>query len=819
MAALAHRTDSKFPDQVVATNPGSRRTANAHAIRSQHTLGDRAPRQNLSAFAAILSASFYHRPAVQKRLGHHVQKEAPLRQFTDTDAQKLLFGTNELPGIVSIEPMAGNQVQLYQRQPDGSTLLQTMDAAPWIVATPGFQIPGNRKVDRTSLAGDLPLSEWITFGNRNDARDAVQQFANDDYRVYSIRSPITQFLVQSGITCFKDMAFENLRRMQLDIETLGLDPEQPEAEVIMVAIRQGEFEDVLVQETTEAELITRLGETVQRLDPDVIEGHNIFLFDLPYLIERARRNNVPLALGRDGSPPNTAQFRSNFRVGPVSLPYTSIHIRGRHIVDTYQQIQRWDVQGKLSSYGLKSIMRELELERDDRVHVEGQEIANMWRSGERSRDQLAQYALDDVRDVDRLSGITLPREFYQTQIVPMALQTATTAGMGTKIDLLMTRAYLLAGHSLPMPHPSRPFAGAHMELIKTGVFGPIVKADVESLYPSIMLEQGITSRNDVLGAMPLLLRDLTQRRIDAKRRAAASSGMDHALWDGFQGTFKVLINSFFGYLGFGRGRFNDFDAAERVTLEGQRIIQMVVADLRETGADPIEVDTDGVYFSPPSHVTTLEQEESYIADITKRLPGRIRLAHDGRYERMISFKLKNYALLDYDGTLTMKGSALRSRRMEPMLRTFLRETALDFMHNQSNEARARYFQIADALQTKALPVEAFSQWSMLRQSTVGNQPRLNRLLENTQGRWRYGERVSLYEREDGELGFSEDYAQDENTTILLRHLRDAATRFESLFEDEQAFDAFFPLITPKTSLDVAREKKPTRQLGLFGGIE
>ena len=80
----------------------------------------------------------------------------------------------------------------------------------------------------------------------------------------------------------------------------------------------------------------------------------------------------------------------------------------------------------------------------------------LWRAGERSRARLAEYALDDVRDVDRLSGITLPTEFYQTQIVPMALQTATTSGMGTKIDHLMTRAYLAEGHSLHIrSHPVR----------------------------------------------------------------------------------------------------------------------------------------------------------------------------------------------------------------------------------------------------------------------------------------------------------------------------------------------------------------------------
>ncbi|MDQ3443244.1 MAG: ribonuclease H-like domain-containing protein, partial [Chloroflexota bacterium] len=360
-----------------------------------------------------------------------------MAQFTEVDASRLLYGLNSTPGIVSVEPSGPNEVDVFQRQPDGTTIRQIEPQAPWIVVRPDSPMASRRNVLVEPLTGNLPLSARVVFRNRAEFRDAVSTVANDDFSVLAFKSPITQYLIASSNTLFKDMQFEDLRRLQLDIETLGLDPDVPEAEVIMVALRQGDYEDVLVQETTEANLLERLVEAVQRLDPDVIEGHNIFLFDLPYLIERARRTGVVLGIGRDASPPTVAQFRSNFRVGPVSLPYTSIHVRGRHIVDTYQQIQRWDIQGKLSSYGLKSIMRELALERDDRVHVEGQQIANMWRSGERSRDRLARYALDDVRDVERLSGITLPTEFYQTQIVPMALQTATTAGMGTKIDHLM----------------------------------------------------------------------------------------------------------------------------------------------------------------------------------------------------------------------------------------------------------------------------------------------------------------------------------------------------------------------------------------------
>ncbi|HYI24394.1 MAG TPA: 3'-5' exonuclease, partial [Thermomicrobiales bacterium] len=102
---------------------------------------------------------------------------------------------------------------------------------------------------------------------------------------------------------FKEMEFAHLRRMQLDLETLGLDPADPEAKIVMIAIRQDDFEEVLLKESTEADLLERMVQIVVRLDPDVIEGHNIFQFDLPYLVERARQSGVELPLGRDGAIP------------------------------------------------------------------------------------------------------------------------------------------------------------------------------------------------------------------------------------------------------------------------------------------------------------------------------------------------------------------------------------------------------------------------------------------------------------------------------------------------------------------------------------
>ena len=159
-----------------------------------------------------------------------------------------------------------------------------------------------------------------------------------------------------------------------------------------------------------------------------------------------------------------------------------------------------------------------------------------------------------------------------------------------------------------------------------------------------------------------------------------------------------MINSFYGYLGYGRGYFNDFDAAERVTLRGQAIVQRVVSELELRGGLAIEIDTDGVYFQPPAADSAFEDELQLVEAVSASLGPGIRLAHDGRYRGMLSLKLKNYALLDYDGRVILKGSSLRSRREEPVLRRFVHDAAPRFLDGPGMAAvRDYYFDLGQAI--------------------------------------------------------------------------------------------------------------------------
>src|SRR5690606_2694009 len=116
-----------------------------------------------------------------------------------------------------------------------------------------------------------------------------------------------------------------------------------------------------------------------------------------------------------------------------------------------------------------------------------------------------------------------------------------------------------------------------------GVFDNVWHCDVRSLYPSIILAGQLTPSRDALGAFPRMLRELRHFRLetkDAERRAATAAERNHL--NALQTTFKILINSFYGYLGFSQGSFNDFAMAEKVTARGREILTMMMNFLKNS---------------------------------------------------------------------------------------------------------------------------------------------------------------------------------------------------------------------------------------------
>ena len=727
------------------------------------------------------------------------------------DLASLLYGKDPLPRIVALEPSGADGVTLFRRAEDRSLAQERDTFCPWLLCAADAlgALPAGEHTVRT-LDGGGELNRLVEF-KRWPAFTAAQNALNGaGVPFFAYASLVTQYLIASGRTLFHDMRFEDVHRLQLDVETSTLKPSMPGAALLAVALTDNRgFEEVLVSGADtggEVGLLRRVGEIIAALDPDVVEGHNVVDFDLPYVAARAEAHGLPLTWGRGGQRVWLQENQGRLKVGARLLPSVRAHIHGRHILDTYQSVQRFDAEGKLESYALKPVIEALELEREDREFVDRTAIGDLWRH---DPARLARYCLDDARDVRALAELVTPTDFYQSQIVPRTYQDVATGGTGEKINALMIRAYVAAGHAVPSPEPARPYPGGYLELRSAGVFKRVVKCDVESLYPAVMLHFDYQPRSDALGVFRPLLAELTERRFDAKRRIRAARGSERAYWNGLSGSYKVLINSFYGYLGYGRANFNDYDAAERVTTTGQRLIKDVLSALEERRCEIIEVDTDGVYFVPPPEVADEAAEAALIEEVGRVLPAGINLAHDGRFAGMVALKQKTYFLLTYDGKLIAKGSSLRSRRDELYLRRFVQDAAVMLINGSLDDVSRRYLELAKQVQRGELPLEEFSRRESITSKTFSS-PGLKRLAAAAKGT-AVGQQVRVYQRVDGSLALTSEFNGDEDRDYLLRRLHDMAKRFEALCGAKAEFDRLFPKLTAKSDADAPR---PT-QLALF----
>ena len=212
---------------------------------------------------------------------------------------------------------------------------------------------------------------------------------------------------------------------------------------------------------------------------------------------------------------------------------------------------------------------------------------------------------------------------------------------------------------------------------------------------------------------PRLLERLRTFRLLAKDAGRKAPAEKRDFFEALQSSFKILINSFYGYAGFSRGTFNDYDLAETVTREGREILRSMVEFLQQQHATIIEIDTDGIYFVPPAGVTDQNEMQRRIQEI---LPEGIDIDLDGTYEAMLGYKAKNYALLGHDGTISITGAALKSRGLEPFQREYIREMVTLLLHGRGDEAGDLYERYLAAIREHRFPLASFAKREVLSTS-------------------------------------------------------------------------------------------------------
>ncbi|MBI5381048.1 MAG: DNA polymerase [Opitutae bacterium] len=616
------------------------------------------------------------------------------------------------------------QVHLAVAEADGRRRECTTTLRPfvWIDGLPVEGEVDGLHIERLKGEGAFTrLAHADSFETIETVQEMVGKGKSD-----TVRPLESQFLLQHRARLYADMHFGQLRRCQLDIETASAeghfsDAARPEDRVLAIGLRCGGCNRLLVlaelTDAAEKQLLEELNAVLAEEDPDVIEGHNLFKFDLDYLRQRAKRHGVPCAWGRFGQ---TATFRpSRLKVAERWIDFPRCDLPGRAVVDTYLLVQLYDISTReLTAYGLKDVALHFGITEEhgtERTYIAGAEIFAAYRQ---ECARFLAYLGDDLRETQGLADLLLPTYFEQTKTFPILLQEATLRGTTTKIDLLFLEEYYHGRHACPVPPEIKPFEGGYTRSFQAGVFKHVLHFDVASLYPSLLLHIGRNPKNDPLGVFIPLLRSLREYRLRFKQLARSAPDPEtRAEAQARQASFKILINSFYGYLGFSGARFGDGELAAEVTRLGRELLQLLIDEFTKHGCTILEADTDGIYLSSDRHFT---EPEALLALVAPVLPAGIELEYDGRYTAMFCYKAKNYALCD-GHKIILRGSALRSRGIEPFLRQ-LTDHAIRFLLGMEDESPLKlYEQLHRRIRTRDATVDELAKTETLSQNAEAYQ--------------------------------------------------------------------------------------------------
>ncbi|KAF0095412.1 MAG: DNA polymerase B region [Puniceicoccaceae bacterium 5H] len=620
--------------------------------------------------------------------------------------------------LVGLWVDAAGTVHYAQRSPEGATNASQEPFSPFLWSV---QPPVGGECELEELSGPGPVKYLVTA----KTPEAFKELSQNRERLDELIRPFEhQWLLSRQERLFTGLRFGDLRRCQLSIKTAceepdgTSDPKRKGDRVLAIGLwLTGDAEPTLLvieeeSDAAERALLKSFNEILQARDPDIIEGHNVFNFELDYLNQRSRRFRLPRAWGRFGGEPRFRKSRQ--RVAERWLDFQRCDIPGRTVFDTYLAVQLYDITSReMPGYDLADAAQHFGLATEDEARpvYAGAAASEAYAQ---DRETFLQSLREDLREIRGLADRLLPTYVAQAQNFPLLLQEACLRGTGQKVEMLLLEKYYAQRASLPEYNEIAAYEGGYTKSFGEGVYQRVLHFDVASLYPSLLLAAQRNPQTDHLGVFIPLLDELRTYRLRYKQLAREAEDAEmRAEYAARQASFKILINSFYGYLGFAGARFADGELAAEVTRQGRELLQQLIEAFNAAGAEVLEADTDGIYVASTPEQWT--DPSRLLGEVERVLPAGIHLEYDGSYPGMFCYKAKNYAL--YDGeTITIRGSALRSRGIEPFLKGLTDHLIGWLLGLEEEHPETRVERLALQIQESELAVEQVAKGEHLSMS-------------------------------------------------------------------------------------------------------
>lgn len=421
---------------------------------------------------------------------------------------------------------------------------------------------------------------------------------------------------------------------------------------------------------SERKMLERFAELWEKIDPDILTGYNISVFDIPYLLERGKHLKCKREFFEFGRIPG-AESRTYDKCRSTKAVFRQSKVTtmpGRLCFDMIDVVRN---DFNLGSYKLNDVCKQFLDETKDDVHHT--EITVLFEGTKMDRQRLAEYCLQDAVLIVLLINklMSLVNYIELSRIYGVSMSYLLNRGQQIKVKSMVYR-YIRGKEIFVIPHLKRNtekrkfesdsddegdgadkqrdeegsskrrinFQGATvMEPIK-GLHdeAPTVVLDFSSLYPSIIrrynlcysthlaaceiLDIGEENVNvtpvsamfvkpDVRpGILPEILKYLIDARNDTK--AAMKKEKDEfkkRILNGKQLALKISANSIYGFTGDATSNLYCVDISSSVTGYGRQMLEMTKNFVESRyGARVIYGDTDSVMFNLPVKASLMEDE-------------------------------------------------------------------------------------------------------------------------------------------------------------------------------------------------------------------
>lgn len=481
----------------------------------------------------------------------------------------------------------------------------------------------------------------------------------------------------------------DLKKIAFDIETLGksIDPKKEPIVLISLYSTNPKIKKVIgykmpskdieyyTQVTDEKNLLLEFLNTIKKYSPDIIYTYNGDNYDFNFIKERCKKNDLAEEFDKLFLPTNSRNSQL-------------FELRIIQHIDVYKVVRSLSMKGSLDLFKLDLDTVYNYLFGKNKIDLPYKEIETYY-NNPKLLEKFIEYNL-----VDSIACYEIGENFLQqfialSQLTGKDLQEITRTSSSVIVESLIMHKAIQENKIIPAipiggtidARNEKKFQGAYVKEPILGLHENLAIVDFQSLYPSVIITYNISPETinektknifidknknifsqDIDATIPKMLKEVFDQRIKAKMemKKYPKNSLEYKTLFAHQWSFKTILNSTYGYLGYARARWYNFNCGQSIANTSREHTLEVIKSAENNNLKVIYGDTDSCFLQ-------YHKEKKEVFDFLEKtnndLPGIMELSLDGFYKRGLFVQKKGseevakkkYALIDEDNNMKIVG--------------------------------------------------------------------------------------------------------------------------------------------------------------------